>query len=136
MRRARHRPPSRLRWIQDHPTVGIHLTRAEHERLTEIRERTGASFAALLRAAVLDEDTDLERIRLQAFENGVAEGLRRGQAAGYAAAKQAYGLTYLCSQCEQPILLRAGSRSAEAATEALELRGWHHRSCGWDHGLQ
>ena len=72
------KPPSRVRYEQEHPTVSIRLNRALRDKLDEIRELEGKSHAEIVR------ETIETRIRAdEAFGRAFADGLKGGEAEGY-----------------------------------------------------
>ncbi|MHB8488863.1 MAG: ribbon-helix-helix protein, CopG family [Candidatus Dormibacteria bacterium] len=112
------RPPARLRYAADHPTVTIHLPdRATYARLDELAERSGLSRGQIVKQA------------LGLVEKGVAQDEAAYLGAycdGQMDALEAYGLSITCSICGEPIDVEAGSEMAKAAVALLVERGWAH----------
>ena len=47
--RVNHRPPSRVRYEQTHPTISFRIDRELYDELKELGRTTGKSFAAFLK---------------------------------------------------------------------------------------
>lgn len=45
-------PPSRLHYEESHPVISIRMASEIHEQLEEIREKTGQSWADLMKVAL------------------------------------------------------------------------------------
>lgn len=47
--RANHKPPSRVRYEQSHPTISVRINRELYDELKELSRTTGKSFADFLK---------------------------------------------------------------------------------------
>jgi len=126
---TRHEPPSRIRYNEANPVIGVRVDLPTYTRLLALRTTTGLSFGALFKDALGAVEKDVDQIRSRAREEGKVVGRKIGYNEGYKAALAKHGITYACSECEDAIMLVAGSPSAAAASAALEDRGWGHASC-------
>ncbi|UCD44584.1 MAG: hypothetical protein JSV27_10765 [Candidatus Bathyarchaeota archaeon] len=107
---------------------------------------------ACVRAAVLIEEGDekyRENVRAEAnrmyksrfmaeqnrakntwHKKGYDEGFTDGEAKGFDAAKNAYQITYPCSNCGDDIILIRNGEDTMSALEYLKSQGWRHGQCG------
>jgi Ribbon-helix-helix protein, copG family len=133
MATTRHRPPSRERYAAKHPALTVHLDLDLYAKIVELRERSGLTLNQLVRQALGSVEDHVETIRgaahVRGFDLGNKLGYDVGYETGYAAAKDEYGLTIECSECDEPIEILAGAPIAERAVELLRERGWGHKAC-------
>lgn len=52
MRKKSHRPPSKLKYDQDHPTISIRVTQDLYQELGELSQQNGRSLGEILREAI------------------------------------------------------------------------------------
>jgi predicted DNA-binding protein len=117
----KRQPPSRIRYAEENPTIGIHVTREERERLRTLSRHTGLSVSKLVKHELHILEANIETVRKHCLEEGIAKGQRIGRVdgrrEGYAEAMALYGITILCSNCGEPIaVLPASEIAADAAT--------------------
>ena len=125
----RHEPPSRIRYNQANPVIGVRVDRATYTRALAVRATTGISFGAVFKDHLGVVEKNIEQIRSRARMEGKAIAMKIGRREGYNEALAKHGITYACSECEEAIMLAAGSPAAGVASAALEDRGWGHASC-------
>ena len=71
---TRHQPPSRIRYNQANPVIGVRVDRPTYTRLLALRETTGLSFGALFKDALGAIEKDVNQIRRRAREEGKVIG--------------------------------------------------------------
>jgi len=108
-----HKPPSRIRYEQTHPVLGVRVDRALYDRLTELKTKSNMSFAALIKQA------------LGVLESSFGEAYERG----YAEAEKEHCLTYPCCICGGEIVITREGKSYEAIREYMRQHGWGHSEC-------
>ena len=132
MKRKTKMPPSRVRYEQSHPTVSARVDRELYDRLTEVRELEGKSFADMLREAYGVQEVAAEGAFLSGRDEGFSLGRKEGYDAGLAdgkkAAREQYLISYKCYKCGGWLGVDSESQKA-AAREAMEERGWAHKNC-------
>lgn len=128
-RTPRHQPPSRIRYNEANPVIGVRVDRATYTRLLALRAKTGLSFGALFKDALGVVEKDVDQIRSRAREEGKVVGRKIGHNEGYKEAEARYRVTFQCPECDAEIPIIAGSETAAALSEALTERGWRHVSC-------
>lgn len=157
MTERRSVPPSRRRYAEAHPSIGVHVDRTTYDRLQRLRETTGASFAYLVCRSLGVVEKEVTRIHKHSFNKGKHEGLaegrklgradeqqrvwdegyrdglrvgrEEGRAAGFVEARDRYRLTFRCARCSGDISIVRGDGHALAAISALEFNGIGHRDC-------
>ena len=113
-RRTRRRaPPSRLRYEQEHPTVSFRVPRSLYLNLKEILGINEQSFADFVKEALGAKTPDVEA----AYING------------YAAAKEAFVVTYRCRVCRKTIEVESSELKAAAREFFEEIDGLAHEDC-------
>ena len=116
MARKRHVPPSRRRYEESHPTISVRVPRELHDRLVQLKQRSGKSVADVVREA-LDVQTP-----------SVDQAYHRGHAKGFTTAEQWYRVDYRCCVCGGTLTIE-GKEDKEAAARLMREEGWAHRSC-------
>lgn len=111
--KKRHKPPSRIKYEQTHPVIGIRVDSALYERLKELKQRSNISFASLVKQA------------LDVLEASVGEAYERG----YVEAEGKYSISYLCSICGEEIVITRDSKSYDALRRYMKEHGWGHSEC-------
>jgi len=109
------KPPSRIRYEAEHPTVSCRVPKDIYDRLQTIKDAQGRSFADILKVGLgllevkLEKDLDLWQ-------------------SGYNDAQSKYGVVYLCSVCGEPITVQTAAAKSEIA-EYMKAQGWGHKEC-------
>lgn len=108
---GRHLPPSRIRYIEKHPTVSFRVTIEERRRLDRLRKKTGHSLSVIVREA------------LGPIEGKVDDAYRRGYREGYGKFDAPR------SKCGKP--MEFDSKTEEGTRDELikAFRDWHHIDC-------
>ncbi len=117
MKKKAHKPPSKIRYDQSHPTVSIRVNRELYDKLKELREQSGKSLGDILREAVKRQKPSTK----EAYDLGCK--------AGYDDAKRKFTVTYRCSVCGGIISLDT-VEERRAVSEYMREHGWSHSKCG------
>lgn len=113
-RKTRHKPPSRVRYEKEHPTLSARIPRALYDRIVALCRQQEKSFAVFLREA-LERRADVEEDEfIRAYVAAAEEGAAR------------FGVTYRCCGCRKPITV---STEAEKTVARTALRFWGHSDC-------
>jgi len=70
MVKKKHRPPSRIKYEENNPTVSIRVDREVKQQLDEFREKSGKSLGDILRGALQVQAPTTK----EAFTHGIEEG--------------------------------------------------------------
>lgn len=112
----RRRPPSRVRYEDDHPTISVRVSRGLFDRLRALKKDSGKSVADVLR----------EALAVQVRSAGEAH--QRGYRKGHLEAERTYRVDYRCSRCGGSMAVESLAEK-KAAAEAMRELGWAHASC-------
>ena len=120
MVKARHKPPSRIRYEQAHPVIAIRVNAELYHKLKELKEIGDKSFADLLKEALGIQKKTVGRAYSRGHERGHAEGL---------AEKQVISLGN-CSRCKKPLRWDLSLKEdIELLTEAINQAHYIHSDC-------
>ena len=86
------------------------------------------------------EETDFEKAKVKlpnleklSYDNGYNRGFKEGRDVGYILgyheAEEEFKITYPCSICGKPILVRPGSKSHKDIIAHMKEYGWAHSEC-------
>jgi hypothetical protein len=129
----KRQPPSRMKYAEENPTIGIHVTREERDRLRTLSKQSGHSVTQTVKQILGLMEKDVAAIREHSFREGFAEGEKtgfaKGRKLGFAEAAAIYRVTYSCSDCGGPIELQAGEADAKEAAASLTRSGWVCADC-------
>jgi len=112
MKRKVHKPPSKIRYDESHPTVSVRVTRELYDQLKELREESGKSLGDILR----------EALKLQ------APSVKKAYQRGYEAAKNEFAVFYKCSVCGGNLTVTT-AKEKEAIAQYMREHGWRHGKC-------
>lgn len=112
MKRKTHKPLSKIKYDQAHPTISIRVTQELYKQLKEMRERGGKSLGDILR----------EALRIQ------SPSTKEAHQRGYNAAKEEYGVIFKCSVCGGNMTV-TGLEAKKAAAQYMREHGWGHTEC-------
>jgi len=112
MVKKKHKPPSRIKYEDNNPTISIRVDREVKQQLDEIRERSGKSLGDILREALQVQAPSTKK----AFTRGIEEG------------RSIYGVSFRCSGCQNTIWIDSPEMK-DAATQIMEKYGWGHKEC-------
>jgi len=114
--KATHKPPSRVRYEQSHPTVSCRLDKDEYDLLKQRLEDLGVSFAAFVK-----DSLGLLQIKMPDIDEARGEG--------YNQAVEDYQIWYYCAVCRKRIDIKPNSDSHKAIIGYMKDKGWAHASC-------
>jgi len=116
-----HKPPSRVRYEQSHPTVSCRLSKDEYDLLKRCLDNLGGvSFADFVKDS-------LKILQLKVPETReIKEKARR---AGYDQGKKEHQIWYYCNICKKRIDVAPNSESHKAVISFMQEHGWGHTSC-------
>ena len=116
MKRRPHRPPSRIRYEEENPTVSARVPREIYNTLQEMKREGGLSVADFLFAGLDIAEHDVR----QAFANGKREGARESTLK--------FRVAYRCSVCGGTIHVTSDGEKAAIAS-FMRGAGWGHAQC-------
>jgi hypothetical protein len=119
MVKGRHKPPSRIRYEQNNPTISFRVSREVHDKLKDHLARRHVSFADFVKESLGVQQIqipDVGKIKQAAWNEG------------YRKAKATYEICLSCSECQQPISIKPNSRFHQEIIDHLEGL-WHHTTC-------
>jgi predicted CopG family antitoxin len=119
MTKVKREPPSRIKYEQSHPTVGCRVPKEIYDRLQEIKENEGKSFADILKVG-------LGILELKAKKDDKAYS--RGYNDGYREAELELKVTYICDVCGEPIVVNTTDEK-KAIKQYMEDHNWGHKEC-------
>ena len=125
MVKGKHKPPSRIRYEQTHPTLSCRLDKQTHDLLQKRLDDAGLSFAQFVKSqlGVLKlKKPDIKMIEKEAYRKG------------YAKAVNGYRIQLLCNICGEPMTVRPKSDLHEAIRGHLEGE-WSHTNCQENYGV-
>ncbi len=116
MKKKAHKPPSRIKYDQSHPTVSVRVDRALYDELQELREMSKKSLGDILREAVKKQ------------KPWAKDAYDLGQKAGYDSAKREFAVTYRCSVCGGVLTVTTADEK-RAVAQYMREHGWKHGKC-------
>jgi metal-responsive CopG/Arc/MetJ family transcriptional regulator len=112
MKRKSHKPPSKARYDEFHPTISIRVTKELYDQLNELREQGGKSLGDILREALKQQSPSTKKAYQQ----------------GYDAAKGEFAVSYKCSVCGGNLTVTS-QKEKEAIARYMREHGWGHSKC-------
>lgn len=112
MKKQIHKPPSRIKYDANNPTVSIRVSREMYDQLKKLREMSGKSLGDILREALKQQSPSAKR----AFS------------LGYSSAQAKYGVWFNCSVCGGSIVIE-DPNTKKAVAGYLKEHKWGHAKC-------
>ncbi len=109
------KPPSRVRYEQEHPTISFRVDRETYERIKDIQRKSGKTLADLIKES------------LGFIERSTEEAYRKGFEEGYSQAKDLYRFSIECAECGDELVLSDAIGGIEAIKQVL--KGFTHEQC-------
>jgi DNA-directed RNA polymerase subunit L len=116
MKKKVHKPPSRVKYDESHPTVSARVDQKLYDELKELQKLTKKSLTDILREAV----------RKQKPWAKAAYDI--GHRVGYDSAKTEFGVTYRCSVCGS-MLTVITEKEKKAIVQYMREHPWRHAKC-------
>ena len=116
MKRKPHKPPSKIKYDQSHPTVSVRVTQELYDQLKDLRERGGQSLGDILRQAVKQQKPSTTR----AYNQGYSQG--------YNDAKREFAVDYKCSVCGGNMTITS-EQEKKTVAKYMREHGWSHSRC-------
>ena len=76
MAKAKHKPPSRIRYEQTHPVISIRVNKELYQKLKEVKEMGNKSFADILKEALGIQKRSTRGAYKRGYKAGYADGLK------------------------------------------------------------
>ena len=118
--KATHKPPSRVRYEQSHPTVSCRLDKDEYDLLKQRLEDLGVSFAAFVK-----DSLGLLQLKMPDIE----EIKETASGESYDQAMEEYQIWYYCAVCRKRIDMSPNGNDHKAMIGFMKEGGWAHASC-------
>ena len=116
MKKKVHKPPSRVKYDESHPTVSARVDQKLYDELKELQKLTKKSLTDILREAVRKQ------------KPWAKDAYDLGQKAGYESAKREFAVTYSCSVCGG-VLTVSTQNERKAIAQYMRESGWSHDKC-------
>jgi len=113
MKKHVSKPPSRIKYDSEHPTVSARVTKELRGKLDELQKKSGKSLGDILREALKVQKPMTEK----------------AYASGYEDARRKYAVVYQCSVCGEDITITSEKAKRAAVAHMME-NGWRHSACG------
>lgn len=121
MPKAKHKPPSRLRYEESHPVVSCRLSRHVDALLKQrLKDLGEISFAQFIKESLGLQEAKMPDIRER---NEIA------RKKGYNQALKEYRISYPCPVCGERIDITPNSESHKAIMGYMKKDNWAHTSC-------
>ena len=119
----KHKPPSRIRYEENHPTFSVRIPKPLYDQLKELCKDGGWSFADFARQALNEQKPVAKQIRKR-----LDAAWATGYDAGFKNAKAQYLITFPCFVCKKPIEIASSDTGPIKAVQEA-LAGWRHKTC-------
>ncbi|KYK21509.1 hypothetical protein AYK25_03430 [Thermoplasmatales archaeon SM1-50] len=125
MTKKRHKPPSRIRYQENNPTVSVRMPRAWKEEFNKYLKETHLTAGDFFRIAFRKQKKNYKKVRSEVHQNGLNEGFHNG----YEKARKNYRIWYYCAFCKKEIDLLPNSNEHRDIIEYIKEKGWIHETC-------
>ena len=123
MRADKRKRPSRVRYERSHPTVSCRVSREIYDRLADVKQQEGKSFAHILKVGLGIIGTDKEFAEFM-FDEGYGLGCQEG----YETAARRFKVVFTCCECGEPVAVE-GKEDKQIVRRILEGHGLSHDQC-------
>ena len=117
MAKTTHKPPSRTRYEQSHPTVSFRVDQNTYDLLKQRLDDLGVSFAGFVKESLGLIHADINQVKRAARDEGYAQALKDCQ------------IWYFCNVCGKRIDMKANGDGHKAMIRYMKDNGWGHDSC-------
>jgi len=108
--KRKHKPPSRIRYEQSHPSVSFRVTRDVYELLKQhLKDSGGISFGDFVKQSLGLREPNIEGIRKRAEEE--------------------YQIWYFCVICGERVNIKPDGEAHKALIGYMKDHRWGHTSC-------
>lgn len=118
-KKVNRKPPSRIKYDENHPVICFRATPAMVARLQEVKRSSGVSNADVIMAGL-----GMFEVVMRDEE----ELLRQGRKEGIEMGRKLYGISPRCTICWEPMVITSPDWRKLAA-QSLEDRGIVHADC-------
>ena len=119
-----HKPPSRIRYEQSHPTISFRVSRETHDKLKEHLIRRRVSFADFVK-----ESLGIQQLKIP----DIGKIKETNWIQGYNKAMEKYEITIRCHRCRQPMTVTPNSPLHQTIMDYIE-GAWSHTNCEEKYG--
>ena len=119
----KRKPPTRIKYEQNHPTVSFRVSKELCNRLQAVKEAEGKSTADVLKVGV-----GLLEVKVSKEKEAKRQGYEEGFEKGYEEAEELYKVTYSCKICRRTLVVTSAKEKGAIKSYMLE-HGWGHADC-------
>ena len=123
MMKKENRPPSRIKYENNNPTISARLPKEKHDRLLAILVVLKMTLTQLLLHFIGEYDPKVTPVE-EARKQGLNEGWKRG----VSWAREKYLFSAPCTRCGKEIIL-TDKESKDVVRNILRQNGWQHADC-------
>jgi hypothetical protein len=116
MKKKAHKPPSRIKYDESHPTLSTRVDRKLYDDVKEIQRLTNKSLTEIFKEAVRKQ------------KPWAKDAYDLGKKDGYDSAKREFAVTYKCSVCGGTLTVTS-EEEKKAAAQCMREHGWGHSKC-------
>ena len=119
----KQKPPSRVKYEKENPTMSFRMCRADYEEIEDIKEAEGLSNADLILIGA-------GKVRAQQSRESAIQkiGYDAGYRSGYEEAAKRFKVVFRCKICGQAMEVEHDNVK-EAIVRFLNDAGWGHAEC-------
>ena len=121
---TKHKPPSRIKYEENHPVISCRLSKADYDLLKQRLEELNISFATFVKDAL----GRLE-LKMPSIDEAWSKGYDEGYKYGYNKAKKEHQIWYYCNVCRERIDIRPNSEAHKDMIQYMREHGWGHVKC-------
>ena len=123
MVKNKHKPPSRLRYENNHPTISFRVERSLYDKLKSLLAEKNQSISDFFKIALGEQQENYEN----AHNNGYDEGYSIGYNEGYNEEHVRFSLT--CKKCGKPMIFDKKNIPEIEQVLTNAFQNWYHTSC-------
>ncbi len=129
MIKKRHKPPSRIRYEKNNPTLSLRINKAWIDELKKFLADNNMSIGDFFRIAFKKQKANYQNASYKGYKIGILEGIQTGRAEGYESAKKEWAIRSSCSICNKEIYIPPNSDVHKAIIGYMKDHHWVHVEC-------
>jgi len=124
----KHRPPSRIRYEESHPTISFRLEKSLRDELNSFLQKNNLSKPDFIKIFLKKQKENYEAVRTDAYDKGLQDGKKSGREEGYEEGKKDWAIWVNCYNCLAPVYIMPNTKDHETLIKAV--RGYFcHKKC-------
>jgi flagellar biosynthesis/type III secretory pathway protein FliH len=131
MVKKKHKPPSRIKYEQNNPTISFRIQRSLYDKLKSVLKEKNMSNADFIKAALQEKQKNIDSNQYKNYTESYELGKKDGLMQGYSKAQDDFAFWCSCYKCKRPFYVKPGTKEYQMVIDQMKEK-YCHLECSKD----